>query len=273
MKNIVIGGVPEHFNLPWRRLESTPVGRAFEWREYPGGTGAMVAALRDGALDAAVMLTEGAVAARSGGADFEIVSAYTDSPLLWGIHVPAGSALQIEADIRGRRYAISRRGSGSHLMAFAHARECGWSASDLRFVEVGSLEGARAAFRESRADVFFWEKFMTKPLVESGEFRRVGEFAAEWPAFVVCVRRALMEARGPQILALIDAVLEQARAFAVSTDAPRLITERFGLSDTDAREWLRLTRWPAAVGIEPAMLARVSDVLTAAGVTAQRSSP
>lgn len=271
MKNMLIGGVPEHFNLPWRRLESTPVGRAFQWREFPGGTGAMVAALCAGALDVAVMLTEGAVAAAARNADFEIVSVYTDSPLLWGIHVPAGSELELEADIRGRRYAISRRGSGSHLMAFAHARERGWSPQGLRFVEVGSLDGARTAFREGAAEVFFWERFMTQPLVECGEFRRVGEFAADWPAFVVCARRELIETHRAQILALIDAALEQARAFSASPDAAGLITERFGLRDVDAREWLRITRWPTAVGIEPTMLARVSDVLADAGVIAQRA--
>jgi ABC-type nitrate/sulfonate/bicarbonate transport system substrate-binding protein len=266
MKKLEIGGVPEHFNLPWRQLEAAGPPVPFTWQDVPGGTGAMVAALRAGALDVAVMLTEGAVAARAAGAPLEIVSAYTESPLLWGIHVPARSDVQAEADIEGRRYAISRPGSGSHLMAFAHARRQGFAVQGLRFVEVGSLDGARAAFREGRADVFFWEKFMTKPLVERGEFRRVGEFAAEWPAFVICVRDDVMRAGRRQVLTLIDAALTQARAFAASPDAAQLVGEGFGLRTSDAREWLALTRWSAEVGIDPMMLEHVAEVLADAGV-------
>ncbi|HSZ24739.1 MAG TPA: hypothetical protein VK766_03425, partial [Cytophagaceae bacterium] len=66
MTTIAIGGVPEHFNLPWHyALEQ---GKFLEkkitlsWKDYPGGTGAMNKDLRLGVLDAAVMLTEGAVA-------------------------------------------------------------------------------------------------------------------------------------------------------------------------------------------------------------------
>src|SRR5690606_30497387 len=95
---------------------------------------------------------------------FRIVSFYTDSPLIWGLHVPAVSALQTVEDVRGRRYAISRRGSGSHIMAYVHARERGWPVDALELVAVGNLKGAIDAFSAGTADVFFWEKFMTKPL-------------------------------------------------------------------------------------------------------------
>lgn len=266
MATLKVGGVPEHFNLPWRLMLDARRDLSVEWRDFPAGTGAMVAALRDGSLDVAVVLTEGAVAARAEHGEFEILSTYTDSPLTWGIHVPAASQLRTEADVRGQRYAISRRGSGSHLMAFAHARRSGWPTTDLRFVEVGSLDGARAAFAEARADVFFWEKFMTKPLVDAKEFRRVGEFAADWPAFVVCVRREVSRVHGSSVLALIEDALAHADAFAASPDAPRLIAERFGLTPADAREWLQLTRWSREVSIDRAMLERVADVLADAGV-------
>ncbi|HET8697384.1 MAG TPA: ABC transporter substrate-binding protein, partial [Gammaproteobacteria bacterium] len=114
--------MPEHFNLPWHLAldAGAPGGVAAQWQDFPDGSGAMAEALRERRLDAAMLLTEGAVAgiARSGG--FKIVSLYTESPLLWGIHVPASSRFRAVADIAGARYAISRRGSGSHLMAFVH---------------------------------------------------------------------------------------------------------------------------------------------------------
>ena len=114
MIELRIGGVPEHFNLPWhlaaqaRRFE--PHGVAVTWRDYAGGSGAMAKALRDGELDAALLLTEGAVAAVADGVPLAIMSLYTDSPLLWGIHVPAASAFHSVAELEGSRYAISRIG-------------------------------------------------------------------------------------------------------------------------------------------------------------------
>ena len=162
MIKIRVGGVPEHFNLPWhlaleaRRFESLDI--ELTWSDYPGGSGAMAKALREGELDAALLLTEGAVAAIADGAAFKIVSLYTDSPLVWGIHVPATSRFRSEADLRGARYAISRLGSGSHLMAFVHARAKGWPVEQLAFVPVGNLAGAVDAFAGGNARRIFLGK-------------------------------------------------------------------------------------------------------------------
>ncbi len=194
MIKLAIGGVPEHFNLPWHLALEARRFAAFDievsWRDFPDGSGAMAKALREGQLDAALLLTEGAIAGVADGGGFQIVSLYADSPLLWGIHVPAASRFRAVAEIRGARYAVSRRGSGSHLMAVVHARDRGWTADDLEFVIVRNLAGAVDAFAAGAADVFFWEKFMTKPLVDAGQFRRIGDFAAPWPAFVACVADA-----------------------------------------------------------------------------------
>jgi ABC-type nitrate/sulfonate/bicarbonate transport system substrate-binding protein len=264
MTPLSIGGVPEHFNFPWHLCaaarDAERLGIAAEWRDYPGGSGAMAQALRTGEIDAALLLTEGAVAgAASGG--FEIASFYTDSPLIWGIHVPAASALRVESDVRGRRYAISRHGSGSHLMAFVHARQQGWPVDALELVSVGNLAGAIAAFAEVTADVFFWEKFMTKPLVDEGQFRRVGEFVAPWPAFVLCVATTATSEQRVALARLYAAVLEHASALAARSDAAELIGTRYGLDPIDVAAWLETTRWSRQCGIVPAQLAAVSSAL------------
>jgi ABC-type nitrate/sulfonate/bicarbonate transport system substrate-binding protein len=243
-----------------------PLGIDVTWREYAGGSGAMAKALRDGELDAALLLSEGAVAAVSDGVPLRIVSLYTESPLVWGIHVPAASRFHAVAELEGARYAISRLGSGSHLMAFVHARAQGWDVSRLTLVAVGDLDGAVTAFEAGRADVFFWEKFMTKPLVDAGKFRRVGEFAAPWPAFVVCAARATgAEQRGALARAL-DVVLEEARALRKQTEAAQLIATRYGLASPDAAQWLDSTRFSGRVGVEPSDIAPACMALGALGV-------
>lgn len=264
MIQLKVGGVPEHFNLPWHlsREAGDPerLGIALEWRDYPDGSGAMAAALRAGELDAALLLTEGAVAGCAAGG-FRIVSFYTDSPLIWGLHVPAVSALQTVEDVRGRRYAISRRGSGSHIMAYVHARERGWPVDALELVAVGNLKGAIDAFSAGTADVFFWEKFMTKPLVDAGRFRRVGEFVAPWPAFVLCIADGAQPAQRSALSRLFPQVLEQAAILAQRSDAAELIGARYELEPVDVAEWLRATRWSSRSGLSATDLLPVTRAL------------
>jgi len=251
MTELRIGGVPEHFNLPWHRLIETRgperLGVELRWRDYPEGSGAMAGALRAHELDAAMLLTEGAVAGAAAGG-FKIVSLYTESSLIWGIHVPAASPIRTVDDLRGRRYAISRRGSGSHLMSFVHAREHGWPTGDLELVVVGTLQGAIDAFAKGTADVFFWEKFMTKPLVDAGRFRRVAEFIAPWPAFVVCASNAAL-ARRAELATALRGVFASAAELAASRDGPAEIAKRYDLEGHDACEWLRATRWASRPGV------------------------
>jgi ABC-type nitrate/sulfonate/bicarbonate transport system substrate-binding protein len=268
---IRIGGVPEHFNLPWHLLlearAAAQLGIEARWQDFPEGSGAMAAALGENRLDLAMLLTEGAIAGAAVPANgFKLVSLYTESPLIWGIHVPAHSELRSVSDIRGKRYAISRRGSGSHLMSFVHAREQGWPTDNLDFVVVRDMQGAIDAFAASGADVFFWEKFMTKPAVDSGRFRRVGEFVAPWPAFVVCVSNAALAQHGAALTGLVQAVCKLGNDLAARGDAAELIARRYRLQPEDARAWLSATRWASKPGIAAGQLARAVEALRDLGL-------
>ena len=210
-----VGGVPEHFNAPWHTAAKAGLfaerGIDVRWTDFPGGTGAMAKALRDGELDVAILLTEGIVADIHRGNPARLVGTYVSSPLTWGIHVAADSPLTDAAQLYSQpagdggaspRFAVSRMTSGSHLMAFVDAQQRAGeaAAASLRFEIVGSLEGAREALREGRADGFMWEKFTTKPLVDSGEWRRVGECVTPWPCFALAATPAALGGLSGEIL-------------------------------------------------------------------------
>src|SRR3712207_2896588 len=93
---IKIGGVPEHFNLPWHlaieKKSFEKEGISLSWKDYPGGTGMMCSDLRSGNLDMAVVLTEGIVADIIKGNPSLIIQWYVTSPLIWGIHMPGNSS-------------------------------------------------------------------------------------------------------------------------------------------------------------------------------------
>jgi ABC-type nitrate/sulfonate/bicarbonate transport system substrate-binding protein len=270
MIKLTIGGVPEHFNLPWHlAIEArrfAPLGLGVRWRDFPDGSGAMAKALRVGELDAALLLTEGAIAGIADGGGFRVASLYTESSLLWGIHVPAASRFRSVAEIRGARYAVSRRGSGSHLMAVVHARDRGWAVDDLEFVIVRNLAGAVEAFSTGTADVFFWEKLMTKPLVDTGKFRCIGEFAAPWPAFVACVADAASSEQRAGFARALALVLDEARALRARPDGAALIAERYKLLADDVVAWLATTRWSDHVGVSPRDLDAACAALDSLGV-------
>lgn len=265
MELLRIGGVPEHFNRPWQRLLEADTlvqhGIDLRWRDFPDGSGAMAAALDRGELDAALLLTEGAVAGIARGGAFAVASVYTASPLIWGIHVAAQSRFHSVGDIEGATYAISRFGSGSHLMCYVHAKEAGWQTRDLRFATVGGVAGAIDAFAAGSADVFFWEKYMTQPIVDSGRFRRIGEFRAPWPAFVLCVAHASLPAKRAALSLALGHALEEAQRLAHDPSAAEEIAGRYELTPAAVREWLHTTRWAERPGVGVDDVERVTNVL------------
>ena len=246
-RQLRIGGVPEHFNLPWKLAVAdrafSSIGVDVEFIEHPGGTGAMTAALRAGELDAALMLTEGATLDIVTGGDNRLVSVYVESPLVWGIHVSAASAIRNVADIAGQRFAISRHGSGSHLIAIVDAAERGFDSQSMSFVVVDTIEGARAALATGTADVFLWERHMTQPLVDAGEFRRIGERVVPWPAFVVSVRREYLSHSADALRRCLDIVADYAARLKHGADSATLISKTYEIDRSDASAWLADVHW------------------------------
>ncbi len=243
-----VGGVPEHFNLPWHlAIESgafVDQGLNVEFRDVHGGTGAMTQQLNVGELDLAILLTEGAVADILKGNDNRLVKVYASSPLIWGIHVAAGNdAIQTVEQIQGKRFAISRYGSGSHLMALVDAAERGWLTEDMKFVVVNNLQGGRDALANGDADVFLWERFMTKPLVDSGEFRHVGDRVVPWPSFVASVRQEVLDTDAQKVKQVLSVAQLYAERLKTNEDAVRIIAARYGLQESDTAQWFEHVQW------------------------------
>lgn len=265
-----IGGVPEHFNLPWHlAIESgaAAVGTV-DWRDYRSGTGAMLGDLVAGKLDLAILLTEGAALGLARGLPIVAASLYTQSPLIWGIHTSPDSGFDAVGSLSDARFAISRTGSGSHLMSLALALSRGWPVAALRFVVVDDMDGAIAAFREGRADVFLWERFTTEPQVEAGRFRRLDDFVSPWPAWTLCARRDIWDKRRGTILQLFAEVTGAARRLMQSQSRVSLIAGRYGLREAAVAAWLGRTEWVDGPTSPDAALAAAQRMLEAAGALA-----
>ncbi|MEM1001999.1 MAG: substrate-binding domain-containing protein, partial [Bacteroidota bacterium] len=242
MLKVKIGGVPEHFNLPWyltlKKGAYKERGINLRWTDCHGGTGEMCNALRSDEIDLAVILTEGIIKDIVEGSPSKIVQTFVSSPLVWGIHVAHGSQYKTVNDIRGTRAAISRMGSGSHLMAYVNAENHSWDLTkDLNFEIVNSLDGGIDALTNGDADYFLWETFTTKPYVDDGTFRKIGECPTPWPCFVIAATDRLLENHTKELKIILEIINESTRQFKSTPNIDVQISNRYLQQLKDVREW------------------------------------
>ena len=252
MTTIKIAGVPEHFNLPWHlAIESGDFKKEnidLQWTDVPEGTGKMCQMLRDCETDIAVILTEGIVKDIVAGNSSKIVQVYVESPLIWGIHVAANSKYNTLADLKNTKAAISRLGSGSQLMAYVNADNqsrlhSGWKTDTLQFEIVNTIDGAVEALTNGTADYFMWERFMTKPLVDKGIFRRIADCPTPWPCFVIAVRKEILEKHSDVISKILSIINQTTSKFKDIPNIDKTLALNYNQKIEDIQEWLSLTQW------------------------------
>lgn len=248
MKKVNIGGVPEHFNLAWyltlNNGEFKKKNINLRWHDYFGGTGAMCKALRNKDIDIAVILTEGIVKDIIDGNSSKIVQTFVKTPLIWGVHVANNSPYKTLEDIRGKKAAISRYGSGSHLMAYINAQNNNWDLDkDLNFEIVKNLDGAVEGLTSKKADYFLWEKFTTKPLVDSKTFRRIDNCPSPWPCFVIAVREDFIDSNSKELQTILNIINNTTAEFKDIPSIDKTIANRYKQKINDVQEWLSLTAW------------------------------
>ena len=247
MKQVKIIGVPEHFNLPWHMAieEGLFADRGIEliWEDIPEGTGRMAKMLADKSTDLAIILTEGLVKSIADGNPASILQGYIASPLLWGIHVAAQSEFKSLSDLEHKKAAISRFGSGSHLMAYVNAQNQDWSTDQLQFNVVNNLDNAVVALQNGEADYFMWERFTTKPLVDKGVFRRIDDCPTPWPCFVIAGNQEFIKENQGVCKHILEVINNYTYDFKYIPKIDKTIANRYEQKVEDVKDWLSLTHW------------------------------
>lgn len=257
MTAVRVAGVPEPYNLPWHLAQEkghfAAAGVDLHWHTVPEGTGRMCQMLRDGELDMAVLVTEGAVRDILNGGPHRIVSGFVESPLPWGVHVPAAAALSTEEDLLGIPYAISRPGSGSHIMAMLHARRIGWQPGPDDLVVVHNMEGAAQRMSKGEPLIFLWETYVTSRYVRSGVMRHVGEVRGDWPGFVIVARSGMHADLQAAVVRTLRVLREEAERSVDEPHMVELVMQNAGFSEALAKDWLANVHWrmdpPTSTGL------------------------
>lgn len=258
MTDLKIGGVPEHFNYPWyltlKNKAYTQHDINLRWKDFPGGTGQMAAALRNGDVDIAIILTEGIIKDIGEGNPSKIVQTFVKSPLVWGIHVAQNSPYTSISELEHATIAISRFGSGSHLMAIVNAYNYGWDIEKLKFKVVGDLQGGIDALSNGNADYFMWEHFTTKPLVDNQTFRRLGDCPTPWPCFVIAVRNEVLENHPEKIKEILNTINKQTKDFKETIGIAKVLAHRYEQKIEDIQQWLTITEWESSKPISAELI-------------------
>lgn len=278
MKNsrIRIGGVPEHFNLPIHlgieREEFQKQNIQVCWKTYPGGTGEMCAALRNDECDLCIVLSEGIISEIIKGNPSKIISGYVKTPLIWGIYTGMEDSSYTHKSIFEQKIAISRLGSGSHLMPIVHALDKAVTINDEQFIVIKDIEGAIKSLNGGESQIFYWEKYTTKPYVENHKLRQVGEFISPWPCFLIAATEKIILHETELVDRVLRTIHKLCNDFMNDDDVINLISDKYNLKKVDAQHWFHSTEWNTNSWVSDKMLTSVLFTLKEAGIVPITSS-
>ena len=268
MITLKIGGVPEYFNYPIiRGIDQgifQNIGIDLQWVDVKQGTGKMAEDLQQGHLDLAVILTEGIIKSIKDGSSATLLHTYVESPLQWGIYVPANSDIKHVMDIKSPTFAISRMGSGSHLMGLLFSKKNGWDSTIINFRVVHELNGAVAALTNGDANIFLWERYTTEFKVDDGTFRLLDIFPTPWPCFQLAASDMSIKKYGNFISqTFLNGLLESVKSSLGSTEFKREIADRYNLPYELVNMLYPVTKWNTQLKtLSIQAVKQVTDLLT-----------
>ena len=142
-----------------------------------------------------------------------------------------------------------------------HAEQRGERPEEKDFVIVNSLEGAIASLSKNETQAFYWEKFMTKKHVESGEVKLIGEFSAPWSGFLIVATDKSLAEKRDAIRKTLTEINWLGASFKTDPSAQIELKTRFGLTDSDVSHWLSSTVWNTDFTIRKNGLQNAIDAL------------
>lgn len=230
----------------------------------PSGTGQMITLLNEGSLDVCVALTEGLVAGLCRGAtSYSLVGQYVSSPLVWGIFAGKDAKYNTVKDTAGTTVGISRFTSGSEIMARYLADKEGFKEFDFKVLN--NIDGLIGGVNDGSASMFMWETFTTKPFVDAGKVREIGQCPTPWPSWTIAKHQSADSETIKEFLNALNeaiAIFEKGRSDGSSA---KFIESHFEYKAEDVQGWLKTVTYPSDVHVLAAsMLENVMTILTKA---------
>ncbi|KDN50453.1 hypothetical protein RSAG8_00951, partial [Rhizoctonia solani AG-8 WAC10335] len=253
-----VGYVPEHFASPLLKYADTDQGKTFVLSSFPGGTGAMAAALQNNEIDVAVALTDALIAGIANGSQaYKLVGSYVSTPLNWAVVTGKDSKYQSIDDLRGTKLGISRVGSGSQTMASVMAMQKNWVDKDGQvempdFQVNNNLRGLNTS-------------------INDGTTRPIGSVLTPWPSWLIAAHPSPERAEPTALRNFLGNLTEYVVKFDSKEQRAQagvtFIREKFGYPEADVRAWLDTVRWVEdCTAIPGKVIVDTLNILDKAGV-------
>ncbi len=270
LTKIRVGGVPEHFNLTWHLAMENGLfekeGIELEWTVFKGGTGQMTKALRDNEIDVCILLTEGIISDIVKGNPSKLIGKYLNTPLIWGVYTGINNPVNYYGEIYDKNYAISRFGSGSHLMPIVDANAKKIKIKEEQFQVIKNLEGALESLTENETDAFYWEKYTTKPYVDNGTLKHLGDYVTPWPCFMIAATNDIISKEKEAIDNMLKVIYFTSKQFMLSPTSVQEVSDRYNQKLEDVESWFHATEWSVNNDISDKLLKNVLHTLHYAGI-------
>ena len=151
-------------------------------------------------------------------------------------------------------------------MAIVDANSKGQKLEKEQFQIIKNLEGALSSLQLLESDVFYWEKFTTKPYVDSGQLRRIGEYLTPWPCFVIAATNDIIDTATDDIIRMLRVIHDSCDFFMRQDDAISLVSDRYKQKPEDVERWYHSTEWAIHGWVSEKMLQNVIYNLKLAGI-------
>lgn len=207
LQGVTLAAVAKHVGSIDRELEKLGARAAYEG-PFPAMVPA-VEALNAGDVDVTYGSISAAIGALAGNSDFKLFAIEPPQPENEGIIAARGSGIETAADLKGRKIAVNRAGTGEYLALLALDR-AGLDRDDVEFVYLPPADAA-SAFGSGQVDAWAtWSSFTGlaqdelggRLVISGGELGSLNDtpyvvasrFADRYPALVEAVYRGLQEA-------------------------------------------------------------------------------
>ncbi|MNY32534.1 hypothetical protein D3C86_1667560 [compost metagenome] len=88
-----------------------------------------------------------------------------------------------------------------------------------------------------------WERFMTKPLVDKGIFRRIEDCPTPWPSFIIVGRDEFLKKNAKTVETILKIINKTTVDFKEIPEIDKKLSKLFNQKAEDIKEWLKLTQW------------------------------
>lgn len=150
--------------------------------------------------------------------------------------------------LQNTNVAISRYGSGSHIMAYVLADQREWlkkGEQPFEFTVLNNFKNMRDGVNEGKCDYFMWETFTTKPYHDSGEIKRIGQITPPWPAFMFAAHTDLLAKDKQGLVKVLKAIEKATEVFMDQKEDESIkhVMRILEYPEEDVRRWFKTVRY------------------------------